>query len=351
MKSFLIETIPCSTHEKVIKFTDKTTSLKAIIAIHNTNRGPGLGGCRVWNYNSEEEALTDVLRLSCGMSYKNALANLNLGGAKAVIIGDPKIVKTPENLRIFGTFVEYLEGKYITAPDVNTDIYDMEYIQETTKHVVSLPERKGGSGDPSLMTAYGVFMGIKAAVKQAFGSEDLSQKKIGIEGIGKVGTFLVDMLSNENAKLYVTDINKEALSRIAQKYKVEVIDSAKFYDLDMDIYAPCALGATLNESTISRLKCKIVAGAANNQLEDPTKDGQMLFDKNIIYVPDYAINAGGVINVYTELISKYSLENARKNVKTIYDTCINILKLSEERKTPSNIIADFLAKESLSQKN
>jgi leucine dehydrogenase len=348
--SFTIEEVFSPNNERVVKFKDRHTNIECIIAIHSTTLGPGLGGFRILDYHSKQDALDDVIRLSQGMTYKNALANLNIGGAKAVMIGNPNIIKTPENLRLYGKFVDSLKGNYITAPDVNTDIHDMLYISESTKYVVSLPTDKGGSGDPSIMTAYGVFIGIKAAISHVYGNESLNNKKIGVEGVGKVGAALVEMLHQENARIYVTDINKNRLAAISNKFRVKIIEPKDFYDIDMDVYSPCALGATLNDNTIPRLKCKIIAGGANNQLLDYNKHGRMLFDRDITYLPDYAINAGGVINAYTELISEYSLERAKKNVEKIYDTCTSILKFSKKENTASNLIADRLAEEYLKLK-
>lgn len=345
--SFTVEEIFSPSHEKILKFNHKATGTECIIAIHNTKLGPGLGGFRILDYSSTQDALDDVIRLSQGMTYKNALAKLNIGGAKAVMIGNPNFIKIPENLKLYGKFVDYLNGKYITAPDVNTDIYDMVHIAESTKHVVSLPLDKGGSGDPSILTAYGVFVGIKAAFAHVYGNDSLNNKKIGVEGIGKVGAALVEMLHKENAIIYITDINKNSIEALTNKYRVQVIEPKEFYDTDMDLYSPCALGATLNDNTIPRLRCKIIAGGANNQLLNYNKHGKMLFDRNITYVPDYAINAGGVINAYTELITKYSLEKAKKNVETIYDTCTTILNIAKKEQTASNIIADRLAEEYL----
>ncbi|MEM9416895.1 MAG: Glu/Leu/Phe/Val dehydrogenase dimerization domain-containing protein, partial [Bacteroidota bacterium] len=283
-------------HEQIVYCYDKATGLKAIIAIHNTALGPALGGTRIWDYAQEGEALTDVLRLSKGMTYKAALADLKLGGGKAVIIGDAAQLKTPALLKRYGQFVDTLQGHYIAAPDVNTNIHDMVAIAEGTKHVQSLPSAQGGSDDPSLFTAYGTYLGIKAAVKKAYGTENLEGKKIGVEGVGKVGRFLIAHLCKEGAQVYVTDIAQERLTAIAQAHPVHIVQPDAFYDLPLDVYAPCALGATVNDATLARLQCKVIAGAANNQLEDIQRHGRLLFEKGIIYAPDFLVNAGGLIN-------------------------------------------------------
>ena len=294
-------------HEQIVYCYDQSTGLKALIAIHNTTLGPSLGGTRMWNYQNEQEALTDVLRLSRGMTFKASISGLNLGGGKAVLIGDAKTMKTEAYLRRFGKFIQSLSGKYVTAEDVNMKTSDMEYIGMETKYVTGLPESMGGGGDPSPMTAYGTYLGIKATAKKVFGSEDLSGKKIGVQGIGQVGTYLVEHLVKENAKVTIADISEEKVKDVAKRFGVETIDQNKIYDLDMDIYAPCALGATLNDDTIPRLKCSIVAGAANNQLKEEIKHGYMLIDRGITYAPDFLINAGGLINVGNEFYGNYNM--------------------------------------------
>lgn len=328
-------------HEQVVFCQDKATGLKAIIAVHNTVCGPALGGTRMWNYTSEADAVTDVLRLSRGMTYKNALAGLNLGGGKAVIIGDSKTQKNEALFRRFGKFVNSLSGKYITAEDVGISPKDMTWVNMETNHVVGLP---GKSGDPSPVTAFGVYTGMKACVKQQFGTDSLSGKKIAVQGVGHVGEYLVKHLTEEGAKVYISDINEEALKRVASTYKAEVVGLNEIYDLDIDVYAPCALGATLNDDTLSRLKCSIVAGAANNQLKQEDKHGKLVMDKGIIYAPDFMINAGGVINCYAEVASLtpgWALAKAEE----IYTTTTNILKRSKESNIPTYAIANKLAEE------
>jgi leucine dehydrogenase len=330
-------------HEEVLFCNDNATGLRAIIAIHNTVLGPGLGGCRIWKYNNEAEALNDVLRLSRGMTYKASVAGLNLGGAKAVIIGDSKVIKTEALMRRFGRFIDSLGGKYITAEDVGSSSRDMEYIHMETDHVTGIPKSMGGSGDPSPVTAYGVWLGMKAAAKERWGVDSLKGKKVAVQGIGNVGENLVKHLTEEGAKVFITDINKERLKEIADKFKAEVVESDKIFDLDVDVYAPCALGATVNTENINRLKCSIIAGAANNQLADEKVHGEMLMKKGILYAPDFVINAGGLINVYAELSGNYSLENAMLKADKIFDITREIFRVSSTEKIPTYLAANRIA--------
>ncbi len=332
-------------HEQVVFCHDEATGLKAIIGIHNTVLGPALGGTRMWSYASEKEALTDVLRLSRGMTYKAAISGLNLGGGKAVIIGDAGKQKNEAFMRRFGKFVDSLGGKYITAEDVNMKTRDMEYIAMETKHVTGLPEVMGGGGDPSPVTAFGTYMGMKATAKKVFGSDSLENKKIAVQGVGQVGMYLVERLTKEGAKVYVTDIFEDKLKDISNRYGAEIVRPEAIYDLDMDIYAPCALGASLNDDTIPRLKCQIVAGAANNQLKDEHKHGYMLMDRNIVYAPDFLINAGGLINVGAEYLGDYNRDKAYQQAEKIYDTCLSILNLAEQDKISTQEAAIKIAEE------
>ncbi|MCG8476106.1 MAG: NAD(P)-binding domain-containing protein [Cytophagales bacterium] len=322
-------------HEQIVFCHDEDTGLKAIIGIHDTSLGPALGGTRMWNYASEQEALTDVLRLSRGMTFKAAISGLNLGGGKAVIIGDAAKMKNEALLRRFGKFVESLSGKYITAEDVNMSTRDMEYISMHTSHVVGLPEVLGGGGDPSPVTAYGAYVGMKAAVKHQMGTEQLKGKKIAVQGVGNVGTNLIEHLVKEDAQVFVTDLNETRLKNVADTYGVTVVGMDEIYDIDMDIYAPCALGATVNDQTIERLKCSVIAGAANNQLADESKHGQLLREKGIVYAPDFLINAGGLINVGIDYLDVYNRERVYDMTERIYDTCTNILKAADEKNIPS----------------
>lgn len=333
-----------SDHEQIVFCHDKGTGLKAIIAIHNTTLGPALGGTRMWNYKSEAEALNDVLRLSRGMNYKAAISGLKLGGGKAVVFGDSKIDKTPEMFVKFGEFIESLNGKYITAEDVGTSTGDMVNVAKSPKHVTGLPESMGGGGDPSPVTAYGVFMGMKASAKQTWGTDNLKGKKIALQGVGHVGENLLRLVSEEGAKVYVTDINQESLKTIAAKYNAEIVSLDAIYDVDSDIYAPCALGATLNTENIARLKCKVVSGAANNQLADEFVHGPMLEQKGILYAPDFLINAGGLINVYSELHG-YDRKVAIQHTEAIYDTTLEVFKKAIAEKISTIEAAKKIAEE------
>jgi len=330
-------------HEQLLICQDKDTGLKALIGIHNTVLGPALGGTRLWSYASEEAAIRDVLRLSRGMTFKNALAGLNLGGGKAVLIGDPKL-KTEAYLRRFGRFIESLGGRYVTAEDVNMKTADMEYIALETRHVTGLPKNKGGAGDPSPVTAFGVYMGMKAAAKKAYGSDSLAGKKIGVQGVGQVGKYLINYLVKEGASLFISDIDDKKLQEIAASTGATILDKEEIYDLQMDIYAPCALGGTLNDHTIERLTCQVIAGGANNQLEDENKHGKMLLEKGITYAPDFLINAGGVINVGAEYYGVYEEESVFAQTEKIYDTCLSILTTAEHQQIPAQEAAIQAAK-------
>ena len=332
-------------HEQVIYCYDKPTGLKAIMAIHNTSLGPALGGTRIWNYIHEDHALTDVLRLSRGMTHKAALANLKLGGGKAAIIGDAHQVKTKALLRRYGQFINALHGRYITAPDVNTDMYDMAVIAQETQYVQSLPSTAGGSNDPSPFTAYGTYLGIKAAAKKVYGSDSLKGRRIGVEGLGKVGSHLVAHLCKEGSQVYVTDVVEEKLVAIAQAYPVHIVQPDELYGLPLDVYAPCALGATLNDSNIAKFQCKIIAGAANNQLEDTKRHGRLLFERGIAYAPDFLVNVGGLINVHTDMYYTYSPELAYQHIERIYDTCLEVLNKAEREHIPPPLVAEQIAQE------
>jgi len=315
-------------HEQVVFCNDKDTGLKAIIGIHNTVMGPALGGTRMWQYKNEWEALNDALRLSRGMTYKSAITGLNLGGGKAVIIGDAKTEKTPELMLRFGEFVHSLSGKYITAEDVGMATSDMDLVRTVTPFVTGISEEKGGAGNPSPITAYGVFMGMKAAAKFKFGSNILEDKVVYVQGIGNVGEALVENLTNEGAKVYISDISRERLEEISDKYSVTIYEGDNIYAEEMDIYAPCALGATINDITLPQLRAKVVAGAANNQLARENKHGLMLRERGIVYAPDFLINAGGIINVYAELENYGRAEIIRKT-ENIYNTTLEILNNAE----------------------
>ncbi|PQJ20754.1 Glu/Leu/Phe/Val dehydrogenase [Tenacibaculum sp. SG-28] len=316
-------------HEQIVFCNDEDTGLKAIIGIHNTTLGPALGGTRMWQYKSEWEAVNDVLRLSRGMTYKSAITGLNLGGGKAVIIGDAKTQKNDKLMRRFGEFVNSLSGKYITAEDVGMETRDMDIIREVTPHVTGISEANGGAGNPSPITAYGVYMGMKAAAKYKFGTDNLDGKKVLVQGVGHVGETLVKHISDEGAQVILNDINEERLQELSKKYNANVVLGNDIYGLDIDIYAPCALGATLNDETIKQLQAKVVAGAANNQLANEIKHGKLLQEKGIAYAPDFLINAGGIINVYAELVG-YDKKECIKRTENIYNTTLDIFTMAEK---------------------
>jgi len=331
-------------HEQVVFCNDEATGLKAIIAIHNTVLGPSLGGTRFWNYDTEEEALHDVLRLSRGMTYKSAISGIHLGGGKAVIIGDPNKLKSEMFWRRYGKFVNSLGGKYITAEDVNTTTSDIEYIALETKYVAGKPILLGGSGDPSSVTAYGVYLGMKACVKERYGNDSLESKKILVQGCGQVGEHLVDLLIKENAIVSISDIKEIKIKNITSKHKVNVIAVNDIYDADMDIYSPCALGATINDDSLNRLQCSIIAGAANNQLEDEIKHGRVCAEKGLLYAPDFLINAGGVINCYLEL-DGYKRERAIMAANKIYDRTLEIFAKAKKENITTHEAALRIAQE------
>ena len=344
----VIKQMSINNHEQVVFCNDNETGLKAIIAIHNTVLGPALGGTRMWAYNNEAEALNDVLRLSRGMTYKAAISGLKLGGGKAVIIGDSKKIKNEQLMRRFGKFVNSLGGKYITAEDVGIGTKDMEYVKMETNFVTGIPESMGGSGDPSPVTAFGVYMGMKASAKFAYGSDSLQGKKVFVQGIGHVGENLVDYLVKEGAIVSIFDINEERLVECANATGATIFKGNDVYEADMDIYAPCALGATLNTDSISKLKCSIIAGAANNQLEDEMLHGKMLLDKGIVWAPDFLINAGGLINVYSEL-NGYNREEAMSNAQKIYDLTGSILKTAQAENITTIVAAKNIAEKRIAE--
>lgn len=336
-------------HEQIVFCNDKDTGLKAIIGIHNTTLGPALGGTRMWKYTNEWEALNDVLRLSRGMTYKSAITGLNLGGGKAVIIGDSKADKTPELITKFGEYVNSLSGRYITAEDVGTTTEDMDLIREVTPFVTGISQSKGGSGNPSPVTAYGVYMGMKAAAKYKFGTDNLSGKKILVQGIGHVGETLVDYLVKEGAIVQISDINQNRLEEVQSKYGSKIFTGADLYTADVDIYAPCALGATINDDTVYKIKAKVIAGAANNQLANDSIHGQILKDRGIAYAPDFLINAGGIINVYAE-IAKYDSVEAMKRTENIYNTTLEIFSFAEANNTTTQKAAMSIAQNRIDQR-
>lgn len=320
-------------HEQVVFCNDRDTGLKAIIGIHNTTLGPALGGTRMWNYEKEADAVRDVLRLSRGMTFKASISGLNLGGGKAVIIGDSRKDKTDALMQKFGEYVNSLSGRYITAEDVGINTHDMEMVKMKTDHVTGIPVEMGGSGDPSPVTAYGVFMGMKAAAHYKYGSDDLAGKRVMVQGIGHVGETLVKHLSEAGAEVLINDIHRDRMEEVASTYGAKIHEGDVFA-AEYDIYAPCALGATLNPESIQRLSAGIVAGAANNQLADEQRDGLDLMERGVLYAPDFLINAGGLINVYSE-IAKYDRAESLRRTENIYDTTLQIFRKAElEKMTP-----------------
>ncbi|CEJ44073.1 tryptophan dehydrogenase ScyB [Umezakia ovalisporum] len=334
----LFETVREMGHEQILFCHGKNPDIKAIIAIHNTNLGPAMGATRLFPYASEEAAVKDALRLSRGMTYKAACANIPAGGGKAVIIANPD-QKTDELFRAYGGFVEGLNGRFITGQDVNLTPEDVRSIRKETKYVVGVSEKSGG---PAPITALGVFLGIKAAVKSHWQSQELQGLKVAVQGLGNVGKNLCRHLHEHGIKLYVTDVDPGKLEEVKQLFGATVVNPKEIYSLDVDIFSPCALGGILNHETIPLLKAQIIAGAANNQLADEQIHGQMLTQKGITYCPDYVINAGGLINVYNEMIG-YNEAKAFQQVHNIYDTLIEIFKIAKQQNITTNDASKQLA--------
>lgn len=335
-------------HEQVVFCSDDKSGLKAIIAVHNSSLGPALGGCRMWPYASEEEAVRDVLRLSRGMTYKSAMANLKLGGGKSVIIGNPRTQKSPELLQAFARAIENLNGRYIAAEDSGTSVADMKYMAQFTSHVAGIvdkPTDDGGvrSGDPSPATAYGVFVGIKAAVKEKLGRDSLDGLRVALQGVGHVGYDLAEQLKNAGASLWVTDIHTEQLERARTELGATVVEPDAIFGLDVDVFAPCALGAILNDQTIPQLKARVVAGASNNQLAE-ARHGVELMKRGILYAPDYVINAGGIIDVYHERVG-FERGALIKHIDEIYDNLMEIFARARKEERPTGEVADAIAEE------
>ncbi|HUP00236.1 MAG TPA: Glu/Leu/Phe/Val dehydrogenase dimerization domain-containing protein [Gemmatimonadota bacterium] len=341
----VFELIQEANHEQVVFCNDERSGLHSIIAIHDTTMGPALGGTRMWPYGSTEEALIDVLRLSEGMTYKAAVAGLALGGGKAVIIGDPQTDKTEALLRAHGRFVDTLGGRYITAEDVGITVEDMEHVYRETRHVTGIRSSPHGSGDPSPVTAYGVYWGIRAACRHRLGTDVLAGMRIAIQGAGNVGYHLCENLADEGAILAISDIDPKKVDRVEKAFGAKAIDPDSIYDVECEVFAPCALGAILNDQTIPRLKCSVVAGGANNQLEED-RHGRALAERTILYAPDYVINAGGLINVYGELRG-YDHETAKRKAREIYQTLLSIFGIADEEGIPTSRAADRLAQRRL----
>jgi leucine dehydrogenase len=340
----IFELISQHDHEQVVFCYEPSAGFKGIIAIHNTALGPALGGTRFWNYKSDMEALVDVLRLARGMTYKAAAAGLNLGGGKAVIIGDPKTPRRELIFRAHGRFVESLKGRYITAEDVGTSVEDMDYVHMETEYVTGIV---GGSGDPSPVTAYGTYRGIKACARERYGSDDLTGFTVAVQGCGHVGYYLCQFLSAEGAKLIVTDIDEEKVQRVVQEFGAEPVSPQRIYGVEAKVFAPCALGAVVNDETLPQMKFEIIAGAANNQLAEE-RHGDELHRRGILYAPDYVINAGGLINVYGEL-NGWTGDRAKRKAGEIYDTLGELFELSKEQGIPTHEAADRFAERRIEQ--
>ena len=334
-------------HEQVVFGCHPESGLKAIIAIHNRNRGPALGGCRMWPYPSDDEALRDVLRLSRGMTYKSAMANLDLGGGKSVIIGNPRTQKTEALLHAMARFVDSLGGTYIAAEDSGIGIADTRIMRKVTAHVTGFEETKGEkgvrTGDPSPSTAYGVFAGIRAAVKFALGRSDLQGLKVAVQGMGNVGFGLASHLKQAGASLWVSDIHEDQVQRAVDQLGATAVPSEEIYGLDVDVFAPCAMGAIINDQTIPQLKARVIAGAANNQLAE-ARHGEALMGHGILYAPDYVINAGGIIDVYHQRIG-FVHEKMQKHVGGIHDTLMEIFERASDEERPTQEVADAIAEE------
>ena len=334
-------------HEQVVFVSDDKSGLKAIIAVHNSNLGPALGGCRMWPYASEEEAVRDVLRLSRGMTYKSAMANLKLGGGKSVIIGNPRTHKTPELLAAFARALEQLNGRYIAAEDSGTSVADMKYMTQFTQHVAGIHDKPSDegtrSGDPSPATAYGTFIGIRAAVKERLGRDSLDGLRVAVQGVGNVGFDLARQLKEAGAQLWVTDIHREPLVQAGKELGATVVAPDEIFGLDVDVFAPCALGAILNDTTIPQLKASIVAGAANNQLAE-ARHGVELMKRGILYAPDYVINAGGIIDVYHERIG-FDRAALLKHIEGIHDNLMEVFERARKEERPTGEVADAIAEE------
>ncbi|TDC01739.1 Glu/Leu/Phe/Val dehydrogenase [Micromonospora fluostatini] len=336
-------------HEQVVFCQDKQTGLRAIIGIHSTALGPALGGTRFYPYASEEAALADVLDLSRGMAYKNALAGLDHGGGKAVIWGDPDKVKSEALLRAYGRFVESLGGRYYTACDVGTYVADMDVVARETRYVTGRSVEHGGAGDSSVLTAWGVFQGMRAAAEHVWGAPTLRGRRVGVAGLGKVGKHLTGHLLDDGAEVVATDVSPRALDWARSTYPqvTLVSDAAALVAADIDVYAPCALGGALDDDTVPALRAKVVAGAANNQLAHPGID-KLLAERGILYAPDYVVNAGGVIQVADE-IEGFNFDRAKLRATRIYDTTREILQLADAEGVPPAVAADRLAERRMAE--
>jgi len=331
-------------HENLFLCQDDKADLMAVIAIHSTVLGPAMGGTRVLNYESELDAIEDALRLSLGMTYKYAAAGMNYGGAKAVVMTDPKRKDREILFRTLGKFINRLGGKFRTGEDVGTTLEDMEYLYMETPYVNTLPEYLGGVGEISPLTAFGVIQGMKACANANFGSDDLKGKIIALQGVGSVGSSMVEQLCDMGASLIITDVNKSAVDNLVKKFKVQKVAPEKIYSVECDIFSPCALGAILNDETIPKLKCKIVCGAANNQLKE-ARHGDLLTENGILYAPDYVVNAGGAIYDADRLIGEFNAKRGKAKVARIYQNTEKVINIAKSRGIPTYKAADVLAEE------
>src|SRR5271166_124426 len=339
-------------HEQVVFCCDPHSGLKAIIAIHNRNRGPALGGCCMWPYASEDEAVRDVLRLSRGMTYKSAISNLDLGGGKSVILGNPRTQKTEPLLRAMARFVDSLGGRYIAAEDSGTSIDDIKIMRQETAHVAGIQDKESDigmrSGDPSPATAYGVFVGLKATVRYALGRDDLHGLSVAVQGVGNVGFDLARQLKDAGAELWVSDIYEDQVQRAVNELGATPVGPEVIYGLDVDVFAPCAMGAIINDQTLPRLRARVIAGSANNQLAEP-RNGEELQRRGIVYAPDYVINAGGIIDVYHERIG-FVREQLLRHIDGIYDTLMEIFERARREERPTAEVANAIAEERFQRK-
>ncbi len=341
----ILEQMGAEGHEQLVVVSDAGSGLKAIIAIHDTTLGPACGGTRIWPYKSEREAMWDALRLSRAMTYKSAAADLPLGGGKGVIIADSHTQKTEALVRAYGRFVDTLGGRYLTTTDVGSTGRDMEYIKQETDYVVGLPVTAGGSGDTSIMTGLGIYMGMKACAKETWGNDSLQGKVVAMQGFGKVATHTAHHLMKEDVTLVVTDVFDGALDR-ARDLGLKVVRPDDIYGIDCDIFAPCALGGVINPETIPQLKCKVIAGGANNQLLSES-DGEALHRMGIMYGPDYILNSGGIINVESEISGIYNADRAREKTERVYEIMERVISISKTEEIPSAKAAERLAEERL----
>ena len=339
----LFERIRNEGHEQVVYCHDKDVGLKAIISIHDSTLGAAVGGCRMYPYASEDAALEDVLRLSRGMTYKSSISGLSWGGGKAVIIGDPKKDKNPAMLKRFAQFVDTLGGRYVTAKDVGISTDDLKIMREVSRHVLGMDGVPGSSGDPSVYTGWGVYNGMKAAAAQVWGSDSLKGKRIAVQGLGKVAVYLISHLVKEGADVIGADVDRDAVERAKSEYGVKIVDADKILFEDCDILSPNAMGGSITKDVASKIKCRVVAGGANNQLATP-EEGYALMQRGIVYAPDYAINAGGIMNIYNE-IGGYDAKKAWDHVAQIRGTVAKILERAKNEKMPPHIIADRMAEE------